>query len=463
MDTVRGHPSTLKAKLEPRRGRGGTRRLATPLLVAGVLMAPILVPPTATNSVPGDLVNLLLIVIGLAIFWGQRTRLRVPLGLSYLLVLLGGVLALTQSVAPSQAALAIAQDAYLFIWFLVIANLILDTGGRAARLVAIVWAATGVMMALVLWLPTLNFPESNSPVVFGYEMVDPFGRSEGTFRDPNLAGNYLVVSLFVMWASPRPRTLTAKLLLTPLFLLGIYATESITALAAVVGGAVAAALLGILSRSGARVGATLSIVAIGLGVVAILPPDAIVEGSRATKELGETEVFSDSVGRAGTSLGVRAQRWEDALQDFGSNILIGIGPSTADEALAIRNEPLSGELHMDYLASLIERGILGFLGVMSLFAVCLFWSVRAAAGRRVLGRDWHPAALGGAMVAVLMSAISLETLHFRHVWLLFALIVGLGLETTGRLPIRARSAVEARVLTALGAAPGQVLPRAGAR
>ena len=441
---IRRHP-------HPARGLGTS--LPVWLLVLGVIMAPILVPPTLTNAVPGDLVNLLLILVSTALFWRYRVPLRVPLGMSYLLVLLGGIVALTHSVAPSEAAVAIVQDAYLFVWFLVVVNLILVGGDRTARLMALTWSVTGVAMALVVWVPTLWATPENLPLIFGYEMVDFFGRSMGTFRDPNLAGNYIAIALFVLWASPRPRSLVLKLLLTPLFLLAIQSTESITALAILGGGAAVSVVLGLIAGRTAKMAATLTVVALGVIVLASLPPDALGAGERVTQELGATETFGGSLGRTNTSLELRVERWKEALQLFGSETLVGIGPSTADEALEARGAPVLGELHMDYLAALIERGVMGLIGVVSLFAVGLYWSLNVGTNSHLRRRGWRPPALAGAMVCVLMSAVSLETLHFRHVWLLFALIIGLGLLTPAQQARGTPTRTSRRILVALGAPP----------
>ncbi|MGH2819093.1 MAG: hypothetical protein ACRDJ5_00415, partial [Actinomycetota bacterium] len=76
----------------------------------------------------------------------------------------------------------------------------------------------------------------------------------------------------------------------------------------------------------------------------------------------------------------------------------------------------------DYLAALIERGVLGFVGVISLFAIAVWWAVQIGVDRALVRAGWFSPALAGATLVVLVSALSLETLHFRHVWLLFALV-----------------------------------------
>jgi len=81
------------------------------------------------------------------------------------------------------------------------------------------------------------------------------------------------------------------------------------------------------------------------------------------------------------------------------------------------------ELHSDYLASLVERGVFGFAGLLLILgsiARSLSRSLKNQTSQRellwILG-------LIGAFVFTLVDAISHETLHNRHVWLIYALIV----------------------------------------
>ncbi|MFN2586692.1 MAG: O-antigen ligase family protein [Actinomycetota bacterium] len=410
---------------ERRRGRH-LRRLLAPLLFASVLTVPLLLPPIGANAVPADVFNAAFVVLGAAVLLRTRARMRIPLGGSYLLILTGGLVAVTQSVVPKESIVAVVQDAYLFVWFVIVVNFLVSGDGRAARWVASVWSAVGVAAALVVWGAWLGYPE-DIPMLFRYPLVDAWGRSEGTFRDPNMAGNYLVLSLFVLWAAPRPRTVAAKLLLTVPFVLGIYVTQSITALVTLAGGALVAATIAFVARREAVVAAVMAVVAAALVAVVVLPQTFLADPSEVTASLGENELFDESLGRSNSSLSLRAQRWEEAFQLFGSSIILGVGPSSTDESLAERGAPLTGEIHNDYMAGLLERGLLGALGNVFLFVVVAAWSVRVGLDETLAAQGWRPAALAGGVVVILMAAMSLETLHFRHVWLFFALVVALGM------------------------------------
>lgn len=407
---------------------GGDRltRLLRPFLIVCVLILPLQVPRWSYNIVSADLALIAFVVLAAVMMWRSRIALRVPLGASFFLVVVAGMIATTQSVVPIQSAAAVIQDVYLFLWFVFALNLIRIGGMDLARRVAVVWSYVGVVVASALWAVSLVFPE-RIPLLFGYATMTSFGRVQGGFEDPNLAGFYLVVTLFVMWASPRPRRTWMKLIWSVPFLLAIQSTESITALAAVVGGGLVALTIAFVSRREAAVAVSLALFAIGMIVVASLPSDFGQRPVGAIDRLGHTPVFSESLGRSNRSFTQRATRWQEGLRFFGAGVIIGIGPSATDDALFAAGAPLGGELHNDYVAGFLERGVAGGIGVLSLFVVAGVWAVRVGTDKSLRGSGWRPAAFVGGMVTILLSAMTLETLHFRHIWVFFALLMGLAL------------------------------------
>lgn len=398
-----------------------------PGIIAAVVMVPLLVPRLPGNSVPVDVLNVGIMLVGGVALWNTRAPIRVPFALGYLLLIAGGTFATIASVDPMLSMLVIVQDVYLFAWFVVMLNVILLEGERGARMIATGWAITGTIVGGLVWGVTLLYP-NNVVWVFGNRTVDFFNRSNLTFRDPNMAASYLALSLFVLWASPRPARRGIKILMTVPILLGIYATQSITGLVVVGAGiAVAATLALVRSSQRAAVAVAVAIAGVSLAVVAALPPDTPRRATEAAERLGESETFSRSLGRTTSSLGPRLTRYEEALTFFGSDIILGIGPGTTNEALIARDAPISGELHNDYIASFLERGLVGGIGAIMVFAAATLWTLRAAVAPGLRRRGWRNTALFGGMTVILLSALSLEVLHFRHLWLFLALACGLGI------------------------------------
>jgi O-antigen ligase len=159
-------------------------------------------------------------------------------------------------------------------------------------------------------------------------------------------------------------------------------------------------------------------------LLATLLPPRLGTGGELVRAVGGTSAFTDSLGRATESFQARLGTWRKSASLLGSDLALGIGPSVTDETLELRSAP-SDELHNDYIASFLERGFVGGLGLMMLVAMICVWTIRAARNRQLITEGWHPTALIGCTVSILLSAMTLETLHFRHIWLYLALIVAL--------------------------------------
>lgn len=157
--------------------------------------------------------------------------------------------------------------------------------------------------------------------------------------------------------------------------------------------------------------------------------------SAVSENLGSTETFSDSLGRTEISATGRIERWEEAFLRFGDQVLIGIGPGSTSPALDAMGSPFAGELHNDYLAGFLERGVLGGVGVLAVFVITTGWAFRCGFSRTLREAGWRPSFLVGGMAAILASAMALETLHFRHIWLFFALLAGLALTEPSPRPL----------------------------
>jgi hypothetical protein len=404
--------------------RGGS--LLAAIVVLNAVGLPVLIPRGPLNTVPADLPAVLLIMVGSAVLWQTRTPIRIPLGLSYTLVVVGGLLGMAQSVAPGQAAIALAIDLYIFAWFIVLVNCFLLDGEPLLRLAMKAWVVAAVAVG-VLGVCSLVLGSKGMPSIAGYLVVDRFDRFYGTFRDPNMAGAYLVVSIFVLWASPWPSKRGAKVALTVPLLLAAYATESNTALFALAGGTVVSFLVGFVRSRSAPFSASVRILAVAIVLVALAPALFLESPVDTARSVGSTELFHGSLGRFDSSLSARVGRIQESLRLFGPQLLLGIGPSTTNETLLARDAPILGEMHDDYVAALVERGIIGAIGVVLLFVVVVVTALEIPDPRELRDGGWSVSPVAGAVTAVMIAGLSLETLHFRHVWFVFALVFALAL------------------------------------
>ena len=158
---------------------------------------PFLVPAGPGNTAVADAGIVCCIVIGL--MWAARAQLRLSVPLRHRRpgddgrwrVRDGGLRGAPRTV------LVLAQDLLLLVWA---ATLALGRHDPAVVQVAThAWCRTAVVYSVVV---TIAYLIGFAPLS---GVTAPDGvRAAYTFGDPNLAGNYLVVSLFVMAAARRP-------------------------------------------------------------------------------------------------------------------------------------------------------------------------------------------------------------------------------------------------------------------
>jgi O-antigen ligase len=92
----------------------------------------------------------------------------------------------------------------------------------------------------------------------------------------------------------------------------------------------------------------------------------------------------------------------------------GIGPGQYEEVVGYA-------AHSTYVNALTEQGFLGLLTVVLLFLVTLAAATRnAVAGRTTFGIG--SATLLAAWCGTLANSVFVDTLHWRHLWLIAALI-----------------------------------------
>jgi hypothetical protein len=340
------------------------------------------------------------VVIAVALVTGRFTLGRIPLAVS---TLLGAFLALNlfasvDVVDANRAAFFFAITLYLAIfalWF----GAYVDSTPRA-RLVVKAYLTAAVLSAVLATLALyVQFPGHNTLV------VGP--RAKGLFKDPNVYGAFLVpAALILLEEIVRPRLLRlrapAKLALVSAVTVGILFSFSRAAwLNAAVGLVVMLAMLALRRGGGRR---AIAVVAVVLSATAVLFVTVAVTSSVSFIEQ-RAHFQRYDVKRFGAQLsGV-----QDAVQ-----YPLGIGPGQF-ELLS----PVSA--HSTYVRALAEEGLLGLLLLLALMVLTLFLAVRnAEAGRDTYGIG--SAALLAAWCGLLANSVFIDTLHWRHLWLVAALI-----------------------------------------
>jgi len=387
-----------------------------------VCLIPIVVPsgPARLAFVDG------LIVLGLAafaiVFLTRKEPVRVPFMAPVLMITVGSLAAVVNAESPSAAFLAMAQDAYLFAWFIMLVQILRDRDLTAVQ-VTWIWVANIIALYGIFIVLT----QGNLTLL---DIVKPKGkRAYGTFYDPNMFAGYLVMSLFFVMSMGRrlPWLVRWGSILT--MTVCIVATKSNGGMLSLLVGLGAWLLVRAWTwrvRPAALVACALLAVSLGLGALWM---NAGVGVGTAQLNAFQSNSF---LARAEHSSEGRFTIWKN-LQTTYAKSPLGIGPGNSSFlTLSIEdrlrpNSLQAKEAHNDYLAYAMERGPLGLIGLLALMGSA-FAKLGAAAKRGDDGQATPDtngplvAAMTGALAASAVHALTIEVLHFRHFWMLMAII-----------------------------------------
>lgn len=399
-------------------------------LVLLVCLIPVVVPSGPLRLAIVDAV----IVLGLAafavMFLTRKEPIWVPFMAPVLMITVGSLAAVVNAESPSAAFMTMAQDAYLFLWFIMVVHVLRNRDLTAIQLTWI-WVANIIALVGIIIVLTQGH-------LSVFDLIKPKGkRAYGTFYDPNMFAGYLVMSLFIVLSMGRRLAWLVKWGSILLISVCIVATKSNGGmLSLIVGLAVWVTMRAWTRRipAVAMAASALLIVSLGLGALWM---NAGVGLGAAQLSAFESNSF---LARAGHSSAGRFTIWKH-LQETYARSPLGIGPGNSRWlTLSIEdrlrpNSLQAKEAHNDYLAYAIERGPLGLLGLLALLGSA-FGKLGAAAMRRdddeTTPDTTGPlvAALAGALAAAAVHALTIEVLHFRHFWLLMAIVCAIEARAT---------------------------------
>lgn len=363
------------------------------LALAVVLLAAVRFEPA-----PADVVFAVLIAVGVVT---RRFKLRRVIPEAVLLV--GAYLALnlvsTVEVGDPQRAVSfLAITLYVAAFGLWLAAYV--TNSAIARRITCCYVAAAVASALVSTLALfLAFP--------GHDLFTRIGRAEGLFKDPNVFGPFLVpAALIVMEEILSPRLLRGrrptKVLLFFVLALGVLVSYSRAAWLNLVVGLLVVLVIVSFRRGGGRLAAR----ALAIVVVAVVAVGSVVAFSGSLSFLEQrAKVQTYDTGR----FGAQSESITWALQHP-----LGIGPGQFEKRAHIA-------AHSMYARALAEEGVLGLLAILALMLATLGWALQNA----VRGHDTYgigSAALLGAWFGIVLNGAFVDTLHWRHLWFIAALI-----------------------------------------
>lgn len=403
-------------------------------VVVAVALLPLLSPKLPYNSAPADV--FMLAAVGTGLVWAAltRARLHAPYVVPVTLLIIAGAMAAFVSEAPVAGTVAVLQEAFLVAWCAAVVSVCRTPNGM--RTVLRAWCLSSVAWAAFLVASALTGQTSWA----GMERAEG-GRAAQFFDHPNMAGNYYMISILVVSASRYPRApLLRALCYLLLGMAMVYAGSNTAFLALPVAGLLSTTIR-VRSRSGsvpaAATALCIVVAAAGVWSVAAEPVTSAVQQS-------ENPMVKYSVARSSRSAESRQALFLAQYHLFRDGNVVGIGPAATRSTLLKDRDTAGKEAHNDYLATLVERGPVGFLALLLLIGAITVRAARVSIGGvtpEFARAVPNPPALAGAVLAFAITALTHEVLHYRHLWALLAVLAALYL--FGRPPAVPRTSARA--------------------
>ncbi len=398
--------------------------LVASMVCTAIVVLPVLVPPGPANTGPVDVLILAALAVLCLDSLAYRTQLHVPYTVPVVLLVLAGGLAGLHRDRAVTSGLALVQDVVLLLWSATVASLARDP--VLLRRFLRVWVGAATAWAVVL-VVAVNVGLN---AVAGIT-ADEGGRASLTFGDPNRAGSYFATSFLLLRAAGWPLSRPARWACGALMLLALAYTGSNAASVAVLTACLFGALVHWWQRHG-----WVSLIALGCLLAA---PAALVLASLDVSALQARaqnggRILANSVARSDQGASDRALLVTENLALYRANDPIGAGPGGTKALLAAGQAPYVKEAHNDYLAALLERGVLGAVGLVVLWAAVAGRCLRLCARSpdpRLLAVMARPDLLAGAVIAAMTFGWFHEALHFRHIWAVLGLVAGASLMVHG--------------------------------
>jgi O-antigen ligase len=392
------------------------QRLAIGACAVAIALLPVIEPTVAGNASPVDALIGFAVVATLLWAGHHHQPLRVPYAWPVALLIIGGAVGALVQQAPGGSGFALVQDVVLLAWCAALVSV--ARGPDAVRLLAAAWVWSS--SAWATWMTATV--AIGQLALAGAEGANG-GRAALTFGDPNVAGNYFVISVFVAAAFRIPRHRALRVLAYAMLLSALVLTGSNGGFVSLSAGLMAALVAATYRRSGVIPMVALLALMVATAVVAVREVHLIpLEQAARTSDI---RVIRESIGRAGESESSRSVLLHETLGLFERGTIFGRGPNSTKSVLRAQQAPYVKEAHDDYLATLAERGVIGTAGLLLLIMIVGTRAWRAAT--RPLPQSLgavvqRPASLFGAVAVCAVAASFYEILHFRHVWTLLAFV-----------------------------------------
>jgi O-antigen ligase len=350
----------------------------------------------------------LMVLLGFALVSG-KLRFTSAQGMPLLLLgVMAGANLISMANAPdvSRATWYCLVTVYLMLSWVLFVGLVSKYGDGAVRCLLNGYIAGGVLTASIATL--------------AYFQVIPFqdtlllwGRTKGFFKDPNVYGPYLVP--IALYALAKFEIQTRKFhqacwfAICLMSVVGLFLSFSRACWINVISAVAVYFTLSRLTRRNKAPSRKRSVrLAIAMAVSATLLVVAL-------KSPAVSRMMEIRLGSAGLQ-DYDADRFNTQAMAVESSIEqpFGLGPGQAEEVFNYAT-------HNTYLRVLSENGLLGFLSFATFAVLTLIRAIRFAA--KPGNENWRllMTVTAASLVGHLINSFVIDTLHWRHIWLFFAL------------------------------------------
>lgn len=382
----------------------GILALAVARYEAAVALGFLLFAIVRFEPAPAD--GVFAVVIAVALVTGRFNLRNTPLGpaVGIAAFLALNLISCFEALDPARAAKFMAITVYLCVFGLWVATWASDR--RRARTLLRIYIGVSVLSALLGTLALFgSFPGHVSLTSYGVT------RARALFKDPNVFGPFLVPALLVLLQETlEPRLLRSgrlvKLAGVAILTCGVLFSYSRAGWLDLVVGVLVMGVTLALRRGGAGR-------ALVFGAVLAMAAATLVASIQVTGQLS----FLQERARYQTYDNQRFGAQSGGIQ-LAERSPVGIGPGQFE-----LREPISA--HSTYVRALAEEGVAGFVVLAAIMLATLLLALRNA----VRGWDTHgigSSALLAAWCGILANSVFVDTLHWRHLWLVAGLIWAAG-------------------------------------
>jgi hypothetical protein len=393
-------------------------RLPQWAVAAAIAALPLLTPQGPANTAPVD--GFILLAMAVTLLWAGPSRqpLRFPYVAGIGTMIVAGCVAALFGNFPHTSLLAIIIDIFLFGWVTTVANV--GRTGPAAGFLVRAWCVTGSAWGVGF----VAFIGPAAGTSAGYS-----GRVGFTLGEQNGAGLYFALTILMILAGRWPRQLWWRVPVLACLVFDLLLTGSLAGITGLFAGLALALVVRTATRSGGAAAlALLAVLAVaGAGAYEVVHRGHVVEQAQSSQNV----LVRNSIGRAQQSTWERQMITQETLHLWRTSTVLGLGPGATKNTLQRQQAPYPKEAHDDWAAILVERGVLGFLGLLLLVGEIIVRASRTGSHRR-LGPGLStglpaPEFLIGALATVVDYSFTHQILHDRTVWTLFGLLAAFSL------------------------------------